>query len=92
MSAVPITTAIFDRNIWSSFVLMKLMKYSRDENFVRFRFGDELKELANMGFLNEELNLHLIQMHLKHCQVNLQAVIEELQANQTSSCFMKNDL
>ena len=62
---------------------MKLMKYSRDKNFLRFRFGNELKKLANMGFLDEELNLHLIQ---KHCQVNLQAVIEELQANKTSSC------
>ena len=62
---------------------MKLMNYSRDENFLPFRFGDELKKLANMGFRNEKLNIHLIQ---KHCQVNLQAVIEELQAYQTSSC------
>ena len=61
------------------------MRYSRDENFLRFRFGDELKELVNMGFLDEELNLHLIQKNLIHCQVNLQAVIEELQACQTPS-------
>ena len=64
---------------------MKLMKYSRDENFVRFRFGDELTKLADMGFLNEELNLHLIQKNFIRCTVNLQAVIEELQAYQTSS-------
>ena len=62
---------------------MKLMNYSRDENFLRFRFENGLKELAKREFLNEELNLHLIQ---KHCHVNLQAVIEELKASQTSSC------
>ena len=68
------------------------MKYSRDENFLRFRFGNELTKLAYMGFLDEELNLHLIQKYFIHCQVNLQAVIEELLEYQTSSCFMKNDL
>ena len=61
------------------------MNYSRDENFLRFRFGNELKELANMGFLDEELNLHLIQKNYIRCTVNLQAVIEELQAYQTPS-------
>ena len=53
-----------------------------DGTYVKLKIADELKKLANMGFQNEKLNIHLIQ---KHCQVNLQAVIEELQAYQTSS-------
>ena len=61
------------------------MNYSRDENFLRFRFENGLKELANMGFLDEELNLHLIQKNFIRCTVNLQAVIEELQEYQTPS-------
>ena len=54
-----------------------------DGTYVKLKIADELKQLANMGFRNEKLNIHLIQ---KHCQVNLQAVIEELKAYQTSSC------
>ena len=58
------------------------MKFSRAHDFLRFRYADELKQLANMGFLNEQLNMHLIQ---KHCHVDLQAVIEELNENSSGS-------
>ena len=75
-----------DHMIWCRSVQMGLLKYFRAENLASFRYADGLKQLANMGFLNEELNIHLIQ---KHCQVNLQAVIEELLAYQTSESFSR---
>ena len=62
------------------------MEFSSAHDFLRFRYADELKQLTNMGFLNEQLNMHLIQKHhvdLHH--VDLQAVIEELNENSSGS-------
>ena len=38
--------------------------------------------IQRTGFRNEDLNIKLIQKHVSSCQVNLQAVIEVLQADQ----------
>ena len=54
------------------------MNYFRAENLLAFRYADQLKQLANMGFPNEEFNIDLLQKH----GGEVYPVIEELLAYQ----------
>ena len=48
----------------------------RAENLLAIRYADKLKQLADMGFSNEELNIDLLQKH----GGEIHPVIEELLA------------
>lgn len=53
-------------------------KNFRAENLLAFRYADQLRQLANMGFPNEEFNIDLLQKH----GGEVYPVIEELLAYQ----------
>ena len=55
-----------------------ILKYLKARNLFAFRYVDRLKQLADIGFSNEELNIDLLQKH----GGEIHPVVEELLAYQ----------